>query len=104
MSNYITYEERMEVENCLFNGKSFGEIAKVLGKDLSAKMTGLLKGTVNPEDSYNAYDIVSMFMELPERIGGIPEYLTEPFSKLCGSVPYVVSVPDLTPEPELYLM
>ena len=28
MSNYITYEERMEVENCLFNGKSFGEIAK----------------------------------------------------------------------------
>ena len=33
MSNYITYEERMEVENCLFNGKSFGEIAKVLGKD-----------------------------------------------------------------------
>ena len=35
MSNYITYEERMEVENCLFNGKSFGEIAKVLGKDRS---------------------------------------------------------------------
>ena len=81
-----------------------GGFAKVLGKDLSAKMTSLLKGTVNPKDSYNAYDIVSMFMELPEKIGGIPEYLTEPFSKLCGSVPYVVSVPDLTPEPELYLM
>ena len=32
MSNYITYEERMEVENCLFNGKSFGEIAKVSEK------------------------------------------------------------------------
>ena len=35
MSNYITYEERMEIENCLYNGKSFGQIAKGLGKDRS---------------------------------------------------------------------
>ena len=35
MSNYITYEERMEIENCLHNGKSFGQIAKELGKDRS---------------------------------------------------------------------
>ena len=35
MSNYITYEERMKVENCLSGGKSFGEIAKELGKDRS---------------------------------------------------------------------
>ena len=31
---YITYEERMEIENCLYNGKSFGQIAKELGKEL----------------------------------------------------------------------
>ena len=35
MSNYITYEDRMEIENLLHNGKSFGAIAKSLKKDRS---------------------------------------------------------------------
>ena len=79
-----------------------GSFVKVLSKELTAKMTGLLKGTINPAEEYNAYDIVSMFMELPERLGGIPEYLTEPFSRLCAKIPYIVKTPDPV-EPELYL-
>lgn len=81
-----------------------GSFVKVLSKDLTAKMTGLLKGTINPAEEYNAYDIVSMFMELPERLGGIPEYLTEPFSRLCAKIPYIIKMPMPDPvEPELYL-
>ena len=33
MSNYITYEDRMEIENLLHNGKSFGALAKSLQKE-----------------------------------------------------------------------
>lgn len=54
MSNYITYEERMEVENCLFNGKSFGEIAKVLGKDRSTISREVRKHSVIERSSYGA--------------------------------------------------
>ena len=35
MSNYTTYEERMEIEMCLFNGLSFSETAKEVKKDRS---------------------------------------------------------------------
>ena len=54
MSNYITYEERMEVENCLFNGKSFGEIAKVLGKDRSTISREVRKYSVIERSGYGA--------------------------------------------------
>ena len=54
MSNYITYEERMEVENCLFNGKSFGEIAKELGKDRSTISREVRKHSVIERSGYGA--------------------------------------------------
>ena len=54
MSNYITYEERMEVENCLFNGKSFGEIAKVLGKDRSTISREVRKHSLIERTGYGA--------------------------------------------------
>ena len=54
MSNYITYEERMEVENCLFNGKSFGEIAKVLGKDRSTISREVRKHSLIERSGYGA--------------------------------------------------
>ena len=54
MSNYITYEERMKVENCLFNGKSFGEIAKELGKDRSTISREVRKHSVIERSGYGA--------------------------------------------------
>ena len=54
MSNYITYEERMEVENCLFNGKSFGEIAKELGKDRSTISREVRKHSLIERSGYGA--------------------------------------------------
>ena len=54
MSNYITYEERVEVENCLFNGKSFGEIAKVLGKDRSTISREVRKHSLIERSGYGA--------------------------------------------------
>ena len=54
MSNYITYEERMEVENYLFNGKSFGEIAKELGKDRSTISREVRKHSLIERSGYGA--------------------------------------------------
>lgn len=54
MSNYITYEERMEIENCLHNGKSFGQIAKELGKDRSTISREIRKHSVIERTGYDA--------------------------------------------------
>lgn len=54
MSNYITYEERMEIENCLHNGKSFGQIAKELGKDRSTISREIRKHSVIERTGYGA--------------------------------------------------
>ena len=54
MSNYITYEERMEVENCLFNGKSFGEIAKVLCATCSLVLFTALKKILQSSPIFSA--------------------------------------------------
>ena len=54
MSNYITYEERMEIENCLYNGKSFGQIAKELGKDRSTISREIRKHSVIERTGYGA--------------------------------------------------
>ncbi len=54
MFNYITYEERMEIENCLHNGKSFGQIAKELGKDRSTISREIRKHSVIERTGYGA--------------------------------------------------
>lgn len=54
MSNYITYEERMEIENCLHNRKSFGQIAKELGKDRSTISREIRKHSVIERTGYGA--------------------------------------------------
>lgn len=61
MSDYITYEERMEVENGLFNEKSFGEIAKELGKDRSTISREVRKHSVIERSGYgtNGYNACS---------------------------------------------
>ena len=54
MSNCITYEERMEIENCLHNGKSFKQIAKELGKDRSIISREIRKHSVIERTGYGA--------------------------------------------------
>ena len=54
MSIYITYVERMEIENCLYNGKSFGQIAKELGKDRSTISREIRKHSVIERSGYGA--------------------------------------------------
>lgn len=46
MSNYTTYEERMEIEMCLFNGLSFSETAKEVKKDRSTISREIRKHSV----------------------------------------------------------
>ena len=62
MSNYITYEERMEIENCLHNGKSFGQIAKELGKDRSTISREIRKHSVIERTGYgaNGYCVIAV--------------------------------------------
>lgn len=54
MSHYITYEERMEIENGLHNGKSFGQIAKELGKDRSTISREVRKHSLIERTGYGA--------------------------------------------------
>ena len=54
MSHYITYEERMEIENGLHNGKSFGQIAKELGKDRSTISREVRKHSLIERSGYGA--------------------------------------------------
>lgn len=79
-------------------------LAKNIGKKNAIAIVNLLKESLNPEEFYNAYDIVSLFMELPEKLGGLPEYLKKVFCECCGKAPYVVEVKELEEDPELYLM
>lgn len=54
MSNYITYEERLEIENHLFSKNSFGGIAKILGKDRSTISREVRKHSVIERTGYGA--------------------------------------------------
>lgn len=54
MSNYITYEERLEIENHLFSKNSFGGIAKILGKDRSTISREVRKHSVIERSGYGA--------------------------------------------------
>ena len=54
MSNYTTYEERMEIEMCLFNGLSFSETAKEVKKDRSTISREVRKHSVIEKTGYNA--------------------------------------------------
>ena len=58
MSNYITYEDRMEIENLLHNGKSFGAIAKSLKKDRSTISREIKKYSITEKSGYgvNGYN------------------------------------------------
>ena len=58
MSNYITYEDRMEIENLLHNGKSFGAIAKVVKKDRSTISREIQKYSITEKSGYgvNGYN------------------------------------------------
>lgn len=58
MSNYITYEERLEIENHLFSKNSFGGIAKILGKDRSTISRDVRKHSVIERTGYgtNGYN------------------------------------------------
>lgn len=62
MSNYITYEERLEIENCLYNGKSFGQIAKGLGKDRSTISREIRKHAVIERSGYSSNGYWSVIM------------------------------------------
>ena len=58
MSNYITYEDRMEIENLLHNGKSFGAIAKSLKKDRSTISREIKKYSITEKSGYGVNDAV----------------------------------------------
>lgn len=55
MSNYITFEDRMEIENLLYTGKSFGLIAKALKKDRSTISREIRKYSLTEKSGYSIY-------------------------------------------------
>lgn len=55
MSNYLTYDERLEIQKGLKNQLSFGKIAEVIGKDRTTVAKEIKKYSYEQKTGYSSY-------------------------------------------------
>lgn len=64
-------------------------LIKAIGKGNTKRIKELMLDEMDMRETFTAYDIVTSFMDMPDRLKGLKPSLMKPFEKACGLAPFV---------------